>query len=557
MADQFGASTAQDLKSGGDGAKLYGWNVLNSANATVIDVDSSNAGYLTFVTGAYSDPDVAGYPFTMPFVYQNITGDFEIDIKRDALASGSNYRFWLIARDPTASASEDYVAIWTYYDSGGANYLAKRRSIANSAQSPADSLLDPTDPPLYTKIQRVGNTFKFYTSINGTSWTYWSTRDVTRNDFGATIQVGIGAGINNTYKFDYFQGTNSGNDASNTVVLTWPSLTLSASGSGASVGSGVLTLPKFATTGEGTQAGNFCSLFSPVIELAATGDAGAYTFGAATMPSLSLTSETAPLISSDITMASFSCIGDIPPVNAAWTEDNPLIINGNVLKGLVVPLLSSSATGLTGNVSDALLQQPMQIPAPVIEMTIGGHCRINAPAMTAEATGLTGNAASLDWRLPLLETSNTATHSSSCEAEIALPLASASGVALTGGMATATLQATTTLASGCGVVGNVATGNVAIPVVVDDTFAYVNVYGNGVLELLPLDVVAADGWAGHGRMPVISLQMAGSIGTTANAALTLPVLQETDMVMYAVAIYEGSLSLLRPIVDAHGSMVYV
>ncbi|MBV6342431.1 MAG: hypothetical protein SFH39_00695 [Candidatus Magnetobacterium sp. LHC-1] len=268
------------------------------------------------------------------------------------------------------------------------------------------------------------------------------------------------------------------------------------------------------------------------------------------MPKPIISVETPALVESDITFPSLSSTGEIPPVNAAWTEDNPLIINDNVLKGLVVSLL-------TGNVAGALLQQPLSIPAPVVDMTIGVHCRINTPGMTADATGLTGNTASLNWRLSPLETSNTASHSSSYQGDMTFSPVTASGVVLPGATVTATLQTSALLASGWGLVGSVATGDVGLPLVTDNTFAYVNIYGNGVMVMPVADVVAADGWAGMLQLPSIGLHVAGNIGNAANADLRLPVLRQVDAVMYAIAIYEGSTVLLRPIVDGHGMRAYV
>ncbi|MBF0337077.1 MAG: hypothetical protein HQL05_04525 [Nitrospirae bacterium] len=428
MADQFGASTQQDIKSGGDGAKLYGWNVLNSANASVIDVNYSNAGYLTFVTGNYSDPDAAGYPFTVPFVYQNITGDFEIDIKRDALTSGSNFRFWLIARDPTASAGEDYVAIWTYYDSGGVNYLAKRRSIANSIQSPGDSLLDPADPPLCTKIQRAGNTFKFYTSTDGTSWAYWSTRDVTRNDFGATIQVGIGAGISNTYKFDYFQGTNSGSGAGNTAALTWPNPTLSASASGASVGSGVLTMPKSMLNGSCSQSGSFAdiTLVSPMLSAATPANANVNValplpvFDTMMTGSNNLTGQAALL-----------------PIQAAGTE-----LNGCFMQ-----------------VALSLRQQGVFN----VESATSPHSDIHMTALRCHALTLTGSVATAEAKMPSLQPEGVITISHLITSMLKLPRQSTAGSLATG--ANCTTQGQCTMLQLCSALatGNTSSCNISVP----------------------------------------------------------------------------------------------
>ncbi|MES0334878.1 MAG: hypothetical protein SFH39_00750 [Candidatus Magnetobacterium sp. LHC-1] len=523
MSDQFGVGTEQNLLTGGDGAKLYGWNVLNSANASAMDVNITYTGNLR-ITSSTTTTDV---PMTHPFVYQEILGDFDIDIALYQVNAGAFQG--LMCRDVNASAGEDWIAIgWD------ASQNLWWGDVTNNTSTSGN--LSSTN--VYVRLARVGNTFTAYRKLNpGDSWT--SVKVFTRSDFaGHTLQVGLyqkRSAATATVRFDYFQGTYNGAGATITAALTWS---------------------KPSSSGESTQAGNFCSLYFSPVELAAFGDAGSYTFGAATIPKLVVSAETSPLIDSDITFPSLSSTGEIPPVNAAWTEDNPLIINGNVLKGLIVPLLAGTGELLTGNVAGALLQQPLSIPAPVVDMTIGGHCRINTPGMSADATGLTGNTASLNWRLSPLETSNTASHSSSYQGDMTLGLTTASGVVLPGATATATLQTSALLASGWGLVGSVATGDVGIPLLTDNTFAYVNIYGNGAMVMPVADVVAADGWAGMLQLPSICLHVAGNIGNAANADLRLPVLYTTG-VIYAVVAYEGNTTLLLPIVDAHGMRAYV
>ncbi|MBF0609482.1 MAG: hypothetical protein HQL61_18265, partial [Magnetococcales bacterium] len=82
-----------------------------------------------------------------------------------------------------------------------------------------------------------------------------------------------------------------------------------------------------------------------------------------------------------------------------------------------------------------------------------------------------------------------------------------------------------------------------IPLLTDNTFAYVNIYGNGAMVMPVADVVAADGWAGMLQLPSICLHVAGNIGNAANADLRLPVLYTTG-VIYAVVAYEGNTTLL-------------
>lgn len=202
--DEFSATTQQNLKTGGDGVKSYGWNILNSANADAVDVNITNAGYLTIDCGATS----IGWDnalFTGIFVYKNITGNFDVETFLAGNETLNYHRSGIMARDTGATAGEDWVCIHQTYNTG--NKIAGWNTVNNVSSGTSD---DVASIAKYLRMTRVGNVFTTYYKVNvGDTWTL--KRQDTRNDFGATIQVGLISGTyntNNTYiaKFDYARG---------------------------------------------------------------------------------------------------------------------------------------------------------------------------------------------------------------------------------------------------------------------------------------------------------------------------------------------------------------
>ncbi|KJU83824.1 hypothetical protein MBAV_003984 [Candidatus Magnetobacterium bavaricum] len=264
MADQFGVSTQQDLKSGGDGVKLYGWNVLNSDNASAMDVDITYTGNLR-ITSSTTTTDA---PMTHPFVYQLVTGDFDIDVALTQVNAGAFQG--LMCRDPNASAGEDWVAIG--WDSSPNLWWGDLTNDVNTSGNLSSG-------NVYVRLARVGNVFTAYRKANpGDSWT--SVKTFTRNDFAGhdPLQVGLyqkRTSATATVRFDYFQGTYSGGTVSIDGALTWPKPTVSASASSASVGSGSLTLPKDTLEASCSQSGSFVdiTLFSPMLSADTPADA--------------------------------------------------------------------------------------------------------------------------------------------------------------------------------------------------------------------------------------------------------------------------------------------
>src|SRR5690242_11270246 len=77
-SDTFDAGTAQNLKSGGDGAKSNNWYARNTANCDAMDVNSSNAGKLTIDVNA-TNSGISATAITAPYAYQLVAGDFDIE----------------------------------------------------------------------------------------------------------------------------------------------------------------------------------------------------------------------------------------------------------------------------------------------------------------------------------------------------------------------------------------------------------------------------------------------------------------------------------------------
>ena len=199
-------TVTQNLKTGGDGAKLNGWKVINTVYADAIDINTTVAGELT-VDLSNGNSQLSGANFTGPFVYKEIAGDFDVDtFITSHNGDASLERVWLVARDTSASVGEDWCGINRNYTS-----TATVRNVANSVNN--DDTYTSTD--MYLRITRVGNVITEYSKATaGASWTQRG--QCTRNDFGATIQVGVAVVSHNTSntfvaRFGYFNTRQTNN----------------------------------------------------------------------------------------------------------------------------------------------------------------------------------------------------------------------------------------------------------------------------------------------------------------------------------------------------------
>lgn len=205
--DEFEAATQQNFVTGGDGVKRHGWQVMNTASADAITSNTTNSGKLTIDCNAV-DSQIGLSTFNAPFVFKDMTGDFDVETYVSSSNHNGNYESaWLVARDPNASAGEDIVGVSIMYHSGYTPTAWYSRSTANSVNT--DSMGVATHP--YLRLNRAGNVFTTYTKALATdTWTQRS--QTTRNDFAATIQVGLAAAswnTSNSYvaQFEYFRKT--------------------------------------------------------------------------------------------------------------------------------------------------------------------------------------------------------------------------------------------------------------------------------------------------------------------------------------------------------------
>ncbi|MBF0568362.1 MAG: hypothetical protein HQK95_05785 [Nitrospirae bacterium] len=246
MSDQFGATTQQDLYTGGDGAKSYGWNLLNSAHATGADVNITNPGYLSIYPTGVSYP--TGATFTVPFVYKNLSGDFDVNIGTNA----TNYPFGFIVRDPDASSGEDWLGLSNI---PGDMAYSKNTTNSSTTQYGANTLFK------YFRIARSGAIFTTYLSTDGSSWSQHE--QFTRNDFASSVQVGIYA--YGATAVDYFDEITPSVTAS--AAITLPVTTISASIVSVGTVGATMTLPHLMDAGACSQTGNFCNNQLPVFTL--------------------------------------------------------------------------------------------------------------------------------------------------------------------------------------------------------------------------------------------------------------------------------------------------
>ncbi|MBF0459306.1 MAG: hypothetical protein HQK99_15560 [Nitrospirae bacterium] len=261
MSDAFGSSTQQNILTGGDGAKLYGWYAENTSNTSVFDVNNAsgsgaaNCLQITFPSMTYTDAGI-------PFFYRKLQGDFDVNTKIQA------YMSWamggLIVKDELVNPGHlNYVKI----DMDGAEnllwYNITNDSVTNSGSGATGN---------YLRINRTGNVFTIYSSTNGSSWTQQA--QWTRGDFSSTVYVGLHgwgalgyAGVYN--QFAYFDGTytDAGGSITASSAVTLPPPTVSAASLSSGTGSAAVTLPHLIESAACSETGNFCDNALPVFQL--------------------------------------------------------------------------------------------------------------------------------------------------------------------------------------------------------------------------------------------------------------------------------------------------
>jgi hypothetical protein len=218
--DVFSVGTEQNLLTGGDGAKSYGWNLLNSNNATVANVNTSNAGKLTIHNDNTSTKSGWLNDFTGPFVYQEIQGDFDIETYLSGYSGATNDNFvGMIVRDSystndSGTVDQTNISMTLRYYSGAWGVCANSVPHGGWNYTHQGGTIYP-----YMRIRRVGYDFYVYGKANaGDAWIQYADPTNTtkqywrRPQFRPLVQVGLIMYSTNTsgnceMQIDYFRTT--------------------------------------------------------------------------------------------------------------------------------------------------------------------------------------------------------------------------------------------------------------------------------------------------------------------------------------------------------------
>ncbi len=203
VTDDF--STSHDYLTGGVSGTIWD-GIWNQSAANVLNT-TGPSGELTIGTPS-SAVGWDGSHANAPFLYKNVTGDFDARVQVTA-GTAVNYTIagLLVRLNPAnadGNAGEDFVMITRNWFGGG-NQL---RRVDDNAQSDSGGY---TPVVAYLRLTRTGNVFRGYTSSDGTTWTQraWGGGglDLTRADLGGTVQLGLTegafvAGNNTSARFD-------------------------------------------------------------------------------------------------------------------------------------------------------------------------------------------------------------------------------------------------------------------------------------------------------------------------------------------------------------------
>ena len=187
--DDFGASSQQDLKAGGDGAKLHGWYALNTGVTDAWDVHTSNPGDMTIDCDA-TQTIWWGAVRNGPFAYKLVSGNFDISVHLGGTYApgASSFRFGKIVLAQSPSDLDDWVGSGVVVPAGYAR--ARAINTVNGTSSFRDASYDQDMSTGYARLTRAGQVFTMYYKVNSTdAWTkLW---EVARSDMPNQLRVGL------------------------------------------------------------------------------------------------------------------------------------------------------------------------------------------------------------------------------------------------------------------------------------------------------------------------------------------------------------------------------
>jgi hypothetical protein len=183
----------------GEAGKLQAWQPGTAAGTPVAN------GVLRIASSGSAWADTAN---TGPFLYKNVEGNFDAKVQ---VVDSDN--FWhnlggLMARNanPNAIGAQENWVYLTYFPVWGVGNHSRNTTNGASIESGINGY--PCDP--YLEIKRVGNTFYFLTSADGTTYASLPGLEagIVRADLPTTLQVGIFA---SNYTGDWIGSTDFDN----------------------------------------------------------------------------------------------------------------------------------------------------------------------------------------------------------------------------------------------------------------------------------------------------------------------------------------------------------
>ncbi|MBI5561406.1 MAG: DUF1349 domain-containing protein [Deltaproteobacteria bacterium] len=201
--DEFDATQTAD-----GGGKLMGWNVLNASSAATIDANKTYPGKLV-IAPTSANTYFWNDTFTAPFVYKEVSRDFDVQTRVEANHDKDNEAAGLMIRD--ASNGGNWLGFLVGISGGKQRYF-----FTNTINGKTTFITKESDE-FQLRAARRGDVFTFY-SRRGTD-VPWTLRARTiRSDLGKIAQVGLAAQANNaagTYsaRFDYARFKKAGHAA--------------------------------------------------------------------------------------------------------------------------------------------------------------------------------------------------------------------------------------------------------------------------------------------------------------------------------------------------------
>ena len=197
------------------------WNgVVNAGNAVTLNSSTATAGQLRIAAANAVGWDAGVY--SAPFLYKNVTGDFDARVQVTAMTTGNYNVGALMARLGNSSddgtTGEDFMMVASN-KFGTVDIQGRSLNDATKLDSNGTSALDGF--PRWLRLTRTSNTFNIYYGTDGTNWTgvNWGGTvganaglNLVREDLnGRPLQVGLWQGSfttsGNTADFDNFSIT--------------------------------------------------------------------------------------------------------------------------------------------------------------------------------------------------------------------------------------------------------------------------------------------------------------------------------------------------------------